>query len=155
MKKSYHILIFLGVVMLAFYVVNDNEKFEITVDQSNTQYMVKDDPYKGLISDNTQTDLENIIKKEADKFMIENFGSYTKTTWFDSVAATSASINKNGKYFLVQSKGDEYNPQAKQFLQGLLMYFNAKTLDKSYKVDKVILVDQDFKVLFESEIIKW
>ncbi|MGY4796029.1 hypothetical protein ACVNNN_13585 [Lysinibacillus fusiformis] len=155
MKKSYHLLIFIGVVMLALYVVNNSEITETIANKNSTQYIVNEDPYKDFRSDNTQTDLENIIKNEADKFMIENFGSYTKTTWFDSVSATSTSINKNGKYFLVQSKDTEHNSQAKQFVQGLMMYFNSKTLDKSYKVDKVILVDQDFNILFEFEIIKW
>ncbi|MCM0626515.1 hypothetical protein M5J14_18630 [Lysinibacillus sp. OL1_EC] len=151
MKKSNHIFILIGVVLLALFFVNDKN---LNL-QSSGQVIQQDDPFSEFRSDGTQTDLETIIKKETDQFMYENYGSVFKTTWYDSISASSTMINKHGKYFVVQSKSSEHNAQAKQYAQGLLSYFNMKTLDKSYKVDSVLLIDQDYNILFKSEIVKW
>lgn len=148
MKKIYHVIILICVVGVAVLFIN-NQESDNTKEVNNSS---QSDPYKGLRSDGTQEDLEKIIKNEALEFM--NF-NYAETTWFNSISAASTVINSHGKFFIVQSKSENLNPKAKPFVQGLLSYFNAKTLDKSYKVDKVILVDQEHNILFETEIVDW
>jgi len=87
--------------------------------------------------------------------MYLNFGSVFETTWYDSVSGSSATINESGRVFVVQSKGDSFDSKAYNYRSGILYYFNDKTLDSRYKVDKVILISEDFGILKESKIIKW
>ncbi len=87
--------------------------------------------------------------------MYLNFGSVFETTWYDSVSGSSASINESGRVFVVQSKGDSFDAEANNYMDGILSYFNNKTFDSWYKVDKVILISEDFEILKESKIIKW
>lgn len=154
MKKEINIWI-LSFVIVAAVVIGLNIN-----NSSNTSYTPKDntteiDPYERFRSNNQHVDQENAIKKELDNYMGRNFYQYYETTWFDSVSSTGAVINDYGKTFIIQSKGDSFHEKARMFFNATLGFFNAKTTEAQYLVDKVILIDQDFNVLEETETISW
>jgi hypothetical protein len=141
------------VIILGIVVGNMMTNAKIGI-SSNTQSKIeKSDPYKELRSDGKHTEEENMIKSVVDKYMFENFGSIFKTTWFDSISGSDAIINKYGRVFIVQSKGEE--DKAINYLGGLLSFFNDKTIDEKYHVGKVVLVDKDFKTIDQVDTIKW
>ncbi|MEK4294053.1 hypothetical protein [Paenibacillus sp. FSL R5-0914] len=142
MKGSTKVVIGVIVVVLGILVGSGmNGVATPNVDQQTT---AKKDPFKELRSDGKHTEREKLIKDKVDKYMYENFGGTFKTTWFDSISASGAVINEYGKFFIVVSKGED--EKAIDYVSGLLSFFNDKTIDKDYKVAKVILVDEEYKV---------
>ncbi|MBO0587105.1 hypothetical protein [Sporosarcina sp. E16_8] len=152
MKKRHHALIIVIITIAAIYLSTNS--FESSTFFANDTIYTRD-PYSELRSDGSQPNLEAFIKKEVDQYMYLNFGSVFETTWYDSISGSSATINESGRVFVVQSKGESFDGKAHNYMGGILSYFNDKTLDSKYKVDKVILVSEDFEILKESKIIKW
>ncbi|WP_440833425.1 hypothetical protein [Paenibacillus sp. 22594] len=151
MKVSTKVVIGVFVVVLGILVGSGlNGVGTLNEDQQTT---AKKDPFKELRSDGKHTDQEKIIKDKVDKYMYENFGGTFKTTWFDSVSASGAVINEYGKVFIVVSKRDD--KKAINYVGGLLSFFNDKTIDKDYKVAKIVLVDEEYKVIKQVNTIEW
>jgi flagellar biosynthesis GTPase FlhF len=98
---------------------------------------------------------EIAIKDALDLYMYENFKYYYETSWYSSVSATGCVIHENEKVFILQSKGNSYNDQAEQFLSATLGFFNSKTTEAQFLVDKVILVDNQKNIIKEVETNKW
>ena len=113
------------------------------------------DPYERFRSNNEYPEQEEVIKNALDSYMYRNFSQYYQTSWFDSVSATDAVINDYGNTFIIQSKSNEDNMRAEKFYGAALGFFNAKTTEAQYLVDRVILIDQDFNILKEMETVKW
>lgn len=114
-----------------------------------------DDPFAPFRSDNLHKEKESEIKEAFHEYMNYNFYQFHKTSWFDSVSATSAVINEYGTAFVIQSKGTEYDKHAENYLGSAGFFFNDKTLEGKYKVDRLILVNQEFETIKEIDIIKW
>lgn len=150
MKKGINIWALL-IVIVAAIVIGLNINNPLKISSTNSEK----DPYEKLRSDNQNVEQEDAIKKALDSYMSENFYRYAKTSWFDSVSATDAVINKYGKTFIIQSKGEQYNQQAEEFYSAAVGFFNAKTTEPQYLVDYVILIDKDFNTLRETETINW
>jgi 23S rRNA G2069 N7-methylase RlmK/C1962 C5-methylase RlmI len=152
MKKGLNGFITVIVIIAGIYI-------GINLDKTNYENVITDsistDPYKELRSDGKHQSEEENIKRIVDKYMYDNFGSVFKTSWYDSISASGAVINQYGKYFVIQSKSDSHNDKAKEYIKGLLSFFNSKTTDPEYLVDKVILVDQGNNIIYEKDTFKW
>lgn len=152
MKKGLNGLIIVIIIISGIF-------FGINLDNTNYEKVNTDstsnDPYKELRSDAKHKIEEENIKKVVDKYMFDNFGNVFKTTWYDSISASSAVINEYGTYFVIQSKSDSHNEKAKEYIKGLLGFFNSKTTDSEYLVDKVILVDQENNIIYKKDTFKW
>lgn len=153
-KKGINLWILIIVIGLGVYIgTTDNNNSKTSPNSVGSKE--SSDPYEYLRSDKKHTLEEDVIKKAADKYMIENFGSVIKTSWFDSIKGTRAVINKTNKTFIIQSKGESYDVNAEKFMSATLGFFNDKTLELNYRVDRVTLVDRNYNIIKEAEIIKW
>lgn len=129
---------------------------EDTESTSTTEKKVeKVDPLEPLRSDEKHVKQEKVIKNAFDEYMNLNFYKYYKTSWWDSVSAGGAVINKYGRTFILQSSSDVYNSKTQNYLIAASAYFNDKTLESEYQVDRLVLVDSKFSIMDERKIIKW
>jgi len=152
MKKSVNFGIILLVIVAG--IVFGSKLNDSNVKGANTtqQTIETKDPYKELRSDGKHIEDEDAIKRTVDKYMFENFGNTFKTTWYDSISASSAVINEYGRLYIVQSKGD--HAKAKKYVSGLLGFFNSKTTNVKYRVGKVVLVDKEYKIIYQVDTLK-
>ena len=153
MKQNSQVWIIVLVILIGIivgFLMKENGQTSTNISRETS---INNDPYKELRSDGKYTDEENTIKTTVDKYMFENFGSIFKTTWFDSVSASGAVINEYGRFFVVQSDGDI--EEAKKFVEGLLHFFNDKTINKEYHVDKVLIINSQNVIIYEVNTIKW
>ncbi|WP_419872925.1 hypothetical protein [Candidatus Pristimantibacillus sp. PTI5] len=153
MKNSVQVMLVVLVVILGAIVGSkmiQTDTKDASISQQETE---KSDPFKELRSDKKHVEEEALIKKTVDKYMYENFGSVFKTTWFDAVKGTGVVINEYGRMYIVQSNGDD--EKAKEYVGGLLSFFNSKATNAKYNVDKIILVNSDKKIIHQVDTIKW
>jgi len=151
-NRKLHAGILVVVIAIASF-IGLNMGNDSLLDFNNTQE--NNDPYVQFRSDNLHIERESAIKEAFHEYMNYNFQQFYKTSWFDSVSATSTIINEFGTLFLIQSKGKEYDEQAKNYLGSAGYFFNDKTLDQKYRIDRLILVNQEYEVLKELGIVKW
>jgi hypothetical protein len=153
MKKGLNAGVLIIIIIAGIYVGLNINETGINVVSNEAQET--SDPYKELRSDEKHTKEEDFIKKEVDEHMHFNFAKYGKTSWYDSISSSSAVINEGGRFFVVQIKSNADEEKAKEYVGGLLSFFNAKTTDPKFLVDKVIVVDKEFNIVYEKETIKW
>jgi hypothetical protein len=153
MKKGLNFWIVIIVIIAGIYAGLQINKTGIMLVSSETEDT--QDPYKELRSDEKHSKEEDIIKKVADEHMYFNFAKFGKTSWYDSISSSSAVFNESGRFFVVQMRSNADKEKAKEYVGGLLSFFNAKTTDSKYLVDKIIVVDKEFNIVYEKETIKW
>lgn len=151
-NKKLHASILIVVIAIASF-VGLNMDNDLSFDP-NVKTEVND-PLALFRSDDQHKESETAIKTVFDEYMNYNFHQFGKTTWFDSVSATGAIINEYGVTFVIQSKGSQYDKQAENFLSAANYFFSDKTLESKYKIDRLILASQDFKIIKELDVIKW
>lgn len=153
MKQNRQLGIIVLVIVMGVIVGISLQGDKITSQNTSQVTSISYDPYKELRSNGKHTDEEKRIKDTVDKYMFENFGSIFKTTWYDSVSASGAVINDYGKFFIVQSSGEE--EKAKKFVGGVLTFFNSRTTTEEYRVDKVFLLNKNGEVIYQVDTIIW
>lgn len=109
------------------------------------------DPFEKYRSDELHPEKEALIKDAFDSHMSYTYYELSQTQWFDSIAATGPAINKYGTTFILQSKSEMDDEKAKKFFEAGALFFADQTLDSRYKIDKLLLVNQNFKILKERD----